>query len=99
SVAAVSGAGVAEVAAPEHAAEHVVEVRTGERGTLPAATRTEHSAEDILEPVGPAAARGEAGGAGAEGTQLVVLGPLLRVGEHRVRFADLFESGLGRLVT
>src|SRR5690606_11691028 len=54
----------------------------------------------ILEPARAAgAARGEAGGSGAEGAHLVVLGALLGVVQHRERFADLLELRLGGLVT
>src|SRR5690606_2507585 len=61
-----------------------------------AMTAAEHAAEDVLEALAPAAARREAGAAGAHGADLVVLRPLLRVGEHGVRLADLLELGLGR---
>src|SRR5690606_613994 len=96
-VAAEAARGRAEAAPAEHAAEQVVKVGTGEIGALAAAARPDHAAEDILEPVG-ASPRREAGGPGPQRAQLVVLCPLLRVRQHRVRFADFLELRLGRRV-
>src|SRR5690554_3177126 len=88
---------LAEASATEESAEDVVEPALGVGGSRSSAL-AEHSAEDVLEAAGlAAAARGEPG-AGTHSPKLVVLTPLLRVGEYRVGLADLLELGLSALV-